>query len=305
MEPRTRAVAGTWRRRRRPQARPGLGRVRVLAAGIASPQPMRTTVPAPLWPESRPRLRAWIALSVLLHGAGLAALLWWASRAGPLPMDPIPIAWLRVEPAAGDLREGPAAPAASTPAAHAAPEAKPEKPRRRPVRETPRRAPGATEREAARPERAVASPGPSAEAAEAGRRAGDGAGAPPVSSGDGLAGDAAAGENAGSGASGAAGAAGRSGGEGTAGWMPRGGVQPPPVYPDAARRRGWEGTSHVALRLLASGLVAEVRLQRSAGHAPLDGAALAAVRRWRFEAPPPGARWNGVWFVVPIEFRLR
>jgi protein TonB len=87
--------------------------------------------------------------------------------------------------------------------------------------------------------------------------------------------------------------------------MPRGGAQPPPAYPEAARRRGAEGTAQVSLRLAASGRVDEVRLHRSAGDAQLDGAALAAVRRWRFEAPPPGADWREIWFVVPIEFRLR
>lgn len=89
------------------------------------------------------------------------------------------------------------------------------------------------------------------------------------------------------------------------GWMPRGGAQPPPAYPEAARRRRTEGTAHVALRLAGNGSVEEVRLDRSAGDVQLDGAALAAVRRWRFDAPPPGADWNGLWFVVPIEFRLR
>ncbi len=61
----------------------------------------------------------------------------------------------------------------------------------------------------------------------------------------------------------------------------------------------------MALKLAASGRVDGVRLQQSAGDAQLDGAALAAVRRWRFDAPPPGVDWKDLWFVVPIEFRLR
>jgi protein TonB len=102
------------------------------------------------------------------------------------------------------------------------------------------------------------------------------------------------------------GAAAGGGGAGAAhGWMPRGRAQPAPAYPDAARRAGAEGTAQVALRLAASGRVSEVRLHRTSGDARLDRAALAAVRRWRFAAPPGGADWRERWFLVPIEFRLR
>jgi protein TonB len=61
----------------------------------------------------------------------------------------------------------------------------------------------------------------------------------------------------------------------------------------------------VKLRIGADGSVVEVRLHRSAGDRALDDAALDAVRRWRFEpAPVPSGR-AAIWFLVPIEFRLR
>jgi protein TonB len=87
--------------------------------------------------------------------------------------------------------------------------------------------------------------------------------------------------------------------------MPRGGAQPAPKYPEAARRRGAQGTAQVALRLAANGRVADVRLHRSSGDARLDEAALAGVRRWRYDTPPASADWNERWFVVPIEFHLQ
>ena len=88
------------------------------------------------------------------------------------------------------------------------------------------------------------------------------------------------------------------------GWMPRGGAQPAPKYPESARRRRAQGTAQVALRLAASGRVADVRLHRSSGDARLDDAALAGVRRWRYDKPP-SADWSERWFVVPIEFHLQ
>jgi TonB family protein len=46
-------------------------------------------------------------------------------------------------------------------------------------------------------------------------------------------------------------------------------------------------------------------LHRSSGDARLDEAALAGVRRWRYDTPPASADWNERWFVVPIEFHLQ
>jgi len=87
--------------------------------------------------------------------------------------------------------------------------------------------------------------------------------------------------------------------------MPRGGSQPAPVYPARARRAGVEGTAQVELLLESSGRVAQVRLRRSSGDGSLDVAALDAVERWRFDAPPPGADYRDRWFLVPIKFRLQ
>jgi protein TonB len=78
----------------------------------------------------------------------------------------------------------------------------------------------------------------------------------------------------------------------------------PPVYPDLARRRGWEG--RVVLRVVvdATGQATDVGVETSSGYRMLDDAALAAVERWRFEP----ARLAGIPVVasvdVPVTFRL-
>jgi protein TonB len=83
-----------------------------------------------------------------------------------------------------------------------------------------------------------------------------------------------------------------------------GGYQSRPVYPRAALQRGAEGETLLRVRVLASGRVREVRVERSAGHRDLDRAATAAVRRWRFEPFAEGVREAEVWVLIPIQFQL-
>ena len=79
---------------------------------------------------------------------------------------------------------------------------------------------------------------------------------------------------------------------------------PAPVYPRAARERGWEGRVVLRVEVDADGSVVRADIEETSGHPVLDRAALGAVRRWRFTAgagslPPPGAVVR-----VPIAFRL-
>ncbi len=70
-----------------------------------------------------------------------------------------------------------------------------------------------------------------------------------------------------------------------------------PDYPAIARRRREEGTVTLLLTLEGDG-VADVKVEKSSGFSTLDEAAVAAVRRWRFEnAGKTLAR-------VPVTFRL-
>lgn len=79
---------------------------------------------------------------------------------------------------------------------------------------------------------------------------------------------------------------------------------PPPRYPPAARRNGDEGTVMLRVRVTADGAAAQVELDRSSGFPLLDGAALDAVRGWRFVPARRGTRSVEDWVRVPVVFRL-
>ncbi len=62
---------------------------------------------------------------------------------------------------------------------------------------------------------------------------------------------------------------------------------PRPEYPERAVQRGTAGTGVYLLRVqIKSGAVTQVIVGQSAGHGPLDAAAIKALRTWRFK---PGA----------------
>ncbi len=63
----------------------------------------------------------------------------------------------------------------------------------------------------------------------------------------------------------------------------------PPEYPPASRLRGEQGRVTLLVQVDPLGAVLDLAVLGSSGHAALDGAAMRAVRRWRFEP----ARQNG------------
>ncbi|MBI1813890.1 MAG: energy transducer TonB [Deltaproteobacteria bacterium] len=60
---------------------------------------------------------------------------------------------------------------------------------------------------------------------------------------------------------------------------------PAPRYPLVARARGWAGTVHVGLSVLADGSVEDASVRRSSGYGVLDEAAMTVARRSRFTPP--------------------
>ncbi|MGQ9654368.1 MAG: TonB family protein [Thermodesulfobacteriota bacterium] len=64
--------------------------------------------------------------------------------------------------------------------------------------------------------------------------------------------------------------------------LPRYDLNPKPMYPETARRRGYEGTVVVTARVLKDGSAADIRVGKGSGHELLDKAAIQAVRSWRF-----------------------
>lgn len=97
----------------------------------------------------------------------------------------------------------------------------------------------------------------------------------------------------------------RGGGEGVPSFArPLGGYQTTPHYPEAARREGVEGTATLRFEVLASGKVGTVQVQRSAGRADMDRAAVEAIRTWLFEPARRGKEAVAVWVTLPVRFEL-
>ena len=80
---------------------------------------------------------------------------------------------------------------------------------------------------------------------------------------------------------------------------------PAPAYPTAAKQARQEGTVTLEVEVSTAGLPTKVSLARSSGFPALDQAALAAVRRWKFEpARTAGVAVKGH-VVVPLRFELK
>jgi TonB family protein len=59
-----------------------------------------------------------------------------------------------------------------------------------------------------------------------------------------------------------------------------------PEYPLEARRHHMEGRGVFAMHIRPNGTVASVEIVKSTGYAVLDGAAISALRQWRFHPKP-------------------
>lgn len=80
---------------------------------------------------------------------------------------------------------------------------------------------------------------------------------------------------------------------------------PPPPYPEAARRRQLEGTVVLEVEVSAQGRVGDLVVHRSSGHRMLDESALATVRGWLFEPGRRGGLPVAMTVQVPVRFGLR
>jgi len=78
----------------------------------------------------------------------------------------------------------------------------------------------------------------------------------------------------------------------------------PPIYPETARRAGWEGRVTVRVEVSADGLPMSVALQKSSGYGVLDQAALRAVKGWRFQPRTMGGVAMAGTVDVPVNFTL-
>ncbi|MEA3231792.1 MAG: energy transducer TonB, partial [Thermodesulfobacteriota bacterium] len=80
---------------------------------------------------------------------------------------------------------------------------------------------------------------------------------------------------------------------------------PPPQYPVLARRRGWQGTVHLSVLVLANGRVGDITIEKSSGYPLLDKTALKAVTRYRFVPGRQGNQPVAMRVQMPVHFRLQ
>ena len=78
----------------------------------------------------------------------------------------------------------------------------------------------------------------------------------------------------------------------------------PPVYPEIARVRGYEGVVLVSAEVLPDGRVGEIKIRKSSGYAILDQSALQAVKPWKFEPAKKSGNPFTAWVELPIKFIL-
>jgi protein TonB len=79
---------------------------------------------------------------------------------------------------------------------------------------------------------------------------------------------------------------------------------PPPVYPQVAIARGWEGRVLLRLHISADGRVTHTEVVQSSGHAVLDAAAATAVRNWRATPSRTGRHPVESTVQLPVRFDL-
>jgi protein TonB len=80
---------------------------------------------------------------------------------------------------------------------------------------------------------------------------------------------------------------------------------PAPKYPPISRRLGEQGRVLVRVQVDPAGQPVRVELDQSSRYPRLDGAALEAVRHWRFAPARRGERPVSAWVLVPVVFSLR
>lgn len=77
---------------------------------------------------------------------------------------------------------------------------------------------------------------------------------------------------------------------------------PPPGYPEMARREGYEGVVLVQAEILANGHVGQTIISKSSGYAILDQTAVKAVKDWKFEPAKKSGVPCKAWAELPIKF---
>lgn len=80
---------------------------------------------------------------------------------------------------------------------------------------------------------------------------------------------------------------------------------PPPPYPQEARRRGWEGVVLLRVHITHEGRVSRIEVSNSSGYTLLDDTALRTAQRWRFVPARQRGHAVATSIELPVRFQLR
>ena len=80
---------------------------------------------------------------------------------------------------------------------------------------------------------------------------------------------------------------------------------PKPIYPQEARRKGYEGEVILRVEVLPNGRVGQIEVKNSSGHELLDRSALATVKQWKFVPAKKGEKIIPLWVNIPVKFQLQ
>jgi TonB family protein len=80
---------------------------------------------------------------------------------------------------------------------------------------------------------------------------------------------------------------------------------PKPVYPQEARRKGYEGEVVLRVEVLSNGRVGEIEVKSSSGYDLLDRSALTTVKEWKFIPAKKGEAPIPLWVNIPVKFQLQ
>ena len=78
-----------------------------------------------------------------------------------------------------------------------------------------------------------------------------------------------------------------------------------PIYPDVARKKGWEGSVILRAQITTQGHVESLTLLKSSGYEILDQSATSAVRHWRFHPQQVDRQPTPSTVEIPVKFSLK
>jgi len=87
--------------------------------------------------------------------------------------------------------------------------------------------------------------------------------------------------------------------------QPKYAENPKPLYPQEARKKGYQGEVMLKVEVLANGQVGQIEVKKSSGYELLDRSASATVKQWKFIPAKKGKGEIPFWVNIPIKFQLK